>query len=466
MGVTGWPDGLALHSARVCLDAWLAERGGAGNLEGDAIVARLRGMVERYGESRFTRWDSIAAKTDELLAAGKDPIEQARLDKQEAANARANTFRLLAQEWHAACARNWTLGHAATVWRRIESHLLSGGADAAKSGIGEVRQGGQVIQRSRRTLDHAINGPVGMCTEALFHAVSREEKEAGSLIPDHIKLRIERLFSAPGEGSDHAVSIVSRRLNWLMFVDPVWTVGRLIPMLEFDHPASEPAWNGFLHFGRGPWPPLAAIIKPLLLRLFPWIEGFSWNQELSNIAAQWLGFMRVFHPNEQGGLSQVEMRSVLRAMSDETRNRFIFWLGLVGKENENGWAEHVIPLINEDWPRERRYRTAASMRSWIGLLVDTGDSFPIVYEAMKKFVVPVETNDYPFYRFTREIRDEMPITVLFPETTLDLMNRATPQVLTRPSYELPKVLALIAETEPNLTSDPRYLRLIDLVERS
>lgn len=65
LGVTGWPDGLALHSARVCLDAWLAERGGAGNLEGDAIVARLRGMVERYGESRFTRWDSIAAKTDD-----------------------------------------------------------------------------------------------------------------------------------------------------------------------------------------------------------------------------------------------------------------------------------------------------------------------------------------------------------------------------------------------------------------
>ncbi|AIR88128.1 DUF927 domain-containing protein [Pseudomonas cremoricolorata] len=65
LGVTGWPDGLALHSGRVCLEAWLAERGGAGNLEGDAIVTRLRGMVERYGESRFTRWDAIAAKTDD-----------------------------------------------------------------------------------------------------------------------------------------------------------------------------------------------------------------------------------------------------------------------------------------------------------------------------------------------------------------------------------------------------------------
>ena len=85
---------------------------------------------------------------------------------------------------------------------------------------------------------------------------------------------------------------------------------------------------------------------------------------------------------------------------------------------------------------------------------------------MKKFLVPVETNDHPFYRFTREINDEEPITTRFPEATLDLMNVVTPLLLTRPPYELPKVLALVAEADPLLTSDPRYLRLIDLIEQS
>ncbi len=352
------------------------------------------------------------------------------------------------------------------VYDHIVDGILSAGADAAKSGLGEVRQGGKLIQRSRRTFDHAINGPVGMCAEALFHAVPGEKQEAGSLIPDHIKSRVEQLFSAPGEGSDHAVSIASSKLNWLMFVDPAWTKERLIPMLTFEHLASEPAWNGFLHSGRVPWPPLTEIIKPLLLDLFPRIEGLSWDRDRSKVAAQWLGLMRVFHPDEPSGLTRGEMRLVFRAMSEDTRNQFIFWLGQVGQNNENGWAKHVIPLINEDWPRESRYRTSASVRAWIGLLDDTGDSFPAVYQAVKKFLVPVETNDYPFYRFTRDISDEKPITVLFPEATLDLMNRTTPQVLTRPPYELPKVLALIAEAEPDLTSDPRYLRLIDLVERS
>ncbi|WP_122710534.1 DUF927 domain-containing protein [Pseudomonas viridiflava] len=65
MGITGWPDGTATTAARVCLNAWMNERGGAGNFEGDAILARLRQIIERFGESRFTRWESAAAKVDE-----------------------------------------------------------------------------------------------------------------------------------------------------------------------------------------------------------------------------------------------------------------------------------------------------------------------------------------------------------------------------------------------------------------
>lgn len=387
-----------------------------------------------------------------------------RLPHGTVAELRHTLGRWLEQNLVAALEFDDVLGWA--VYDHIVDGILSGGADAAESGLGEVRQGGEVIEQSRRTYGHAINGPLGMCTDALFHAVPGETQEADSLIPEYIRSRVERLFAAPGEGSDHAVSITMSKLNWLMYVDPIWTQERLLPILAFDHPVSEPAWNGFLHSGRVPWPPLAEVIKPLLTSLFPWIEGFSWDRDLPEVAAQWLGFMRVFHPDQPDGLTRREMRTVLRSMSDETRNRFIFWLGRVGQKNENGWTELVVPFINMDWPRERRYRTSSSMRAWIGLLDDTGDRFPTVYGAVKKFLAPVETNDHPFYRFTREINDEEPITTRFPEATLDLMNTVTPQVLTRPPYELPKVLSVIAETDPDLTSDPRYLRLIDLVERS
>ncbi len=354
------------------------------------------------------------------------------------------------------------------VYDHIVDGILSGGVDATKSVLGEVHRGGKVIQRSRRTLGHALSGPLGMCADSLFQAISGEKQEANSQVPEHIKSRLEHLFAVPGEGADHVVSITMRNLGQIMLIDPSWTEERLIPLLAFEHPAAEPAWNGFLHSYRQlPCQPLAAKIKPLLLNLFPWIEGFSWERDLLNVAAQWLGWLRMLYPDDvRSGLSQGEMRSVLRAMSDETRSQFIYWLGLVGQKNENGWEKYVIPLITDNWPRERRYRTSASVKAWIGLLDDTGDCFPDVYEAVKKLLVPLETDNHLFYHFTRTVGDVRPLTVQFPETTLDLMSKVTPQTLSRTPYELPIVLTLIAETMPELALDARYLRLIDLVERS
>ena len=352
------------------------------------------------------------------------------------------------------------------VFDRVADAVISGGVDAAESGIGDTRIGGDVIQQSRRTYTHAINGPLGMCANALYHALPGEKQEENSLVPDYIKSRLERLFTSPGEGSDHAVSITFCKLNWLMFIDPLWVQERLIPMLAFDHIAAEPAWNGFLCSNRVPWSPLATVIKPLLLEVTQWVECQAWDRDLTKVAAQWLGFLYIFKRDEEDGLTKQEMRRALREMSDDTRNQFIWWLGRVGQENDNGWEELVAPFLTEVWPRERRYRTASSVESWIGMLDDTGVSFPTVYKAVKQFLVPVETDRHPFYRFTREVNEEEPITLQFPDETLDLLNTVTPMVLTRTPNELPKILALIVETAPGLRSDHRYLRLIELVEKS
>lgn len=352
------------------------------------------------------------------------------------------------------------------VFDHVVDGILSGGAKAAKSGIGQARLGGRVIERSRRTYLHALNGPIGMCCEALFSSVPGEQQEANSLIPINIKSRVERLLAVSGEATDHAVSITMRKLSWLFYVDPVWTQDRLIPMLSFDHPSSEPAWNGFLHSSKAPWAPLVEIIKPFLLQLFPWIEAQSWKRDLSEIAAWWLGSMRVYRSDMPDGLTRKEMRSVLRAMSDDTRCQFIFRLGRLGQEDTDGWTRYVIPFINDDWPRERRFRSLRLTRAWIGLLDDTGSCFPAVYEAVKSFLIPLEKNENLYYRFTREINDEQPLTVQFPETTLDLMSRVTPSYSARLPYQFPHILAMIAETDPSLTTDSRYLRLIDLVERN
>ena len=175
--------------------------------------------------------------------------------------------------------------------------------------------------------------------------------------------------------------------------------------------------------------------------------------------------MHIFKRDEDDGLTKQEMRRVLREMSDDTRNQFIWWLGQVGQGNDDGWETLVAPFLNEVWPRERIYRTASSVESWISMLDDTGSSFPVVYASVKRFLVPVETDRDPFYRFTREVGEDEPITTQFPVETLDLLDSVTPKVLSRTPYELPKILVLVSEAAPDLRADHRYLRLMDLVER-
>ena len=310
------------------------------------------------------------------------------------------------------------------------------------------------------------DGSLGTCLEALVSALPGNKKEADSLGHEHIKPCVDRIFAAPEKVSDRAMCIAISKLNLFISINPYWTKKHLVPLLDFDHPVSETAWSRLFLNGGVLSEALAEIIKPLMLNLFPWIEKFSWKWHTSMETTQWLVQMYVCYPEKPSELTMREMRNILRAMSDDSRSRFINWLEFAARNNEICWVTHIIPFIDNVWPKEKRYRTSGSVSSWINLLHSTGNNFPATYKVVKKFLVSVKMIDSHLHRFTYMIADDEPLTVRFPERTLDLLNHITPGVLSQPPFVLPKVLALIAETDVKLTSDPRYLRLIDLIEQS
>ena len=69
--------------------------------------------------ARIMRDEALA-----LLVRKLDLIEEAKQAKVDAADARSNTFKVQALEWHAACARKWSAGHAQTILRRLEINLF------------------------------------------------------------------------------------------------------------------------------------------------------------------------------------------------------------------------------------------------------------------------------------------------------------------------------------------------------
>ena len=349
-----------------------------------------------------------------------------------------------------------------SVYDHIVEGIVCANFEATNSSIIEMPQKVKEV-KSRRTLFHAINNPIGKCSEAL-HSVIPDPQGKDSQISEALKTRFNKLIEAPGEGSDHAVSICMSELNRLIFVDYKWTKDRLIPMLDPKHPASEPAWNGFLHV-KLPSPSLAQLIKPRLMNLYPWIEKFSWDIDLTTVPGKWLGNFYIFKSDHMEIIPKSEMRNTLRKMSDEVRSQFIWWLGKVGQKNENGWVDFVVPFIQDVWPKERQYQTSMSVKAWIDILGYSGDSFPIVYDAVKQFLSCIEMKNQSLYRFTR---GENPIMAKFPKHTLDLLYSVTFQDRDYLSFShfMPEILEAIAETDPDLLNDKKYKKLSNLIEQS
>ena len=174
----------------------------------------------------------------------------------------------------------------------------------------------------------------------------------------------------------------------------------------------------------------------------------------------------MYRLNEPIGITAREARDCLRLMDDETRNHAIFILGRLGSENDNGWNDLVIPFVEDIWPRERKFRTKSSALSWVSLLVNTGDMFPIVLVSIRRFLTSVDHGAFWLHRFNNQSGDEESLASRYPESVLELLDAVVTDSPDNAPMELEDVLSLIEEINPSLTKDRRYLRLINLVENT
>ncbi len=313
----------------------------------------------------------------------------------------------------------------------------------------------QSIQNYRPQIDSSIVNFI----EALFKVLKPLE---GNELPDYIKTRLELFFKGNGKIFDHAVYACMRNLNLLMNIDPEWTKERLIPMMEFEHPSSELAWNSFLERGVLYSLPLNQEIKRLLVKLFPWINDNAWkNSKSETNAAILLNAIYLEYLNKLYGLTQTQMREAIRAMSHKTRNELIWWLGEEFLKKNNDDAEKIFDFIKEVWPKEKKYHTSSSTVAWIHLLSKAGGLIPEAYNVVKLHLTPVEMHSFPFHDFNYPIHMEQSIMSRFPKTTLDLLYRV---ILPNPTdplsiRRLSEILNAIIEAEPKLEGDSRYTQL-------
>ena len=353
---------------------------------------------------------------------------------------------------------------AFAVFDDLLARLLSGGPEIADSGIGKISQGGRVIQRSRRTIDHAINAPVGRATGALISILYARQLPKDHGMPKEFACRFQRLLAAPGEGSDHAVCLLTQQLTWLNDIAPEWVTTHMLPWFSLDHSDSEPAWNGLLWGNDIVGPQLFEAIKDPFLQLFPRIYEWRWDDEAIRTAHHWLVMTAIWHEQEPRYTSFDEAREAMRRLSDKGRADLVYHLVKVGQGNDSGWIEFVIPFLRDAWPKQVRFQTESTSVAFLSMLVASGDAFPRILETVRDFLRQIRQAHRSFYRFHRPVAgDEEPIPSRFPSKTLELMSLIVPDDPHEVYYDLGKVLALLSEAAPELTGDPRYHRLQELL---
>lgn len=351
---------------------------------------------------------------------------------------------------------------ALAIFDRVIAVYVSAVPDVTKSGIGHTTIGGVVQDRSEVSVDKAINSPLGVLAEALWHLMPDTATEKGPM-PDGVGERLELLFTANGDGGGHAACVVARHLTWLDHWFSEWSDRVLRPMFAIDHPLSEAVWHGYAASPGWPSTDTIRILCPSLLAVLrgeaTWLLNASDRRHLVQ------KMVVLTRPENAGGppISFKQAREVLIAMDDEGRGDALWMLGNILSENPDTWASFVKPFIEQAWPRQVKFRTERASRSFAHLIEQSGDNFPDAVRTIFDLLRPVAHLDMITYRLSKEAEEGTnDFAQRFPAETLLLLDALVADDRSQMPYELGKALEVIAEADPKLRRTKVWRRLFDL----
>jgi hypothetical protein len=203
------------------------------------------------------------------------------------------------------------------LWDAVVDHFFALGPGGNESSRGDASLGSRPLVRSRRTREHSIAAPVGQLIETLFDVLNDLKLAGGQGLPTDIRVRLERLYDAPGEGADYAVCETTWRLRWLFYLDPKWVTERIIPFFDLKHPRAEPAWNGYLYDNSLPVPELFTLLKPHFLRAFPYSSTWAWDDGPINRLNEFLVVACYENIKDNRYISYAEARVALQQATED-----------------------------------------------------------------------------------------------------------------------------------------------------
>lgn len=305
----------------------------------------------------------------------------------------------------------------------------------------------------------AINHPIGHATEAMLRLWYRQPLQDGQGLPETHKVIFTTLCDKEVAKFSHGRVLLAANAISLFRVDKDWATDNLLPLFDWEQSEAEAkfAWEGFLWSPRLYLPLLAAIKKPLL-------DTASHYSKLGNHVRQYADFLTfaALEPNDI--FTAEEFKVATSKLPQEGLNyaaqALVRALGSSGDKRSEYWHNRVLPYLKHIWPKSIELISPSISESLARLCVLADDAFPSAILNLKNWITPVEHSDYVVHLVCQSKLAER-----FPEDILDLLNRIINGNVLWHSSELNDCLQTIQNMSLVLKTDPRFIRLLEIVSR-
>lgn len=306
----------------------------------------------------------------------------------------------------------------------------------------------------------AISSPVGRLAEALLKDPRTDGLKVGQGFPAEWRAYVGDLLSLPGDLRRYALAIFARDLNWFYAIDPSWTEVNLLSILGGDDTEDRYAALSGLFYGNPPDNSLYNIIKPILLSLTK--EQKLLRREFTEPLAVFilLGWGSQRNQHGERYISNDEMHDVILRSSQEFRLHLLWHIsGFLKRTNEkpkNRWAVLFLELVRDVWPRQKSIKSPETSARFVELSLANPELFPQIVEIILPLLTIIDHSRL-FYLNTSQHRDQ--IIDGFPHHFLNLLLAVLPDHVNAWPYDIGNTLNQIAEADPKLQHDGRFIEL-------
>lgn len=349
-----------------------------------------------------------------------------------------------------------------SVWDKIFQRIVVIGEKATESALHEDKKKSATKSFSR-SIDFAINAPVGHMVEAAFATLTKTNYERDEGLDPALLGRLDRTLTAPGDGAHHAATLIGRRLNFLFGVDGRWVKNRLLPFFARQNELSDAIWSGLLWSEQVPRPgTLFRLLKVDFLKLFSEPFGPLSDVGLANNAVRMLIVTRFWRLKDRRYITNEECRRILQTISESGRHSALWMVGRIIEEH-SVWESFGKPFFSSVWPQEVVFQTSTSTDAIIRIANQLPDIFDKVTDAVKDYLTTVDHADVALYGLQEKRGDNLSLAMRWPKHVLFMLNKIVETTPNYPPIGLQGLLDEIAVADPRLRTTKSWRRLHNIV---